>query len=548
MKLFFKISVATVLFGLIGVTLALVISPFEFVQAQRDKQRVDDLKVLSKLIERAQTSAPQSIKADKNLVYISLPDNDPDCSTWKKKGLPPLANAFSYRCSSKSKYRDINGNGWLPINLTLLSEIELKQLPVDPANGEKIKDIATGKKKILFYQYIKGSFSLGAFSERPMRLDEAYGDTGKRKAIKAVLGVDSTEVGVGGGGQMFVAGSADISAVANAPAISDIGRSVERKAVEDTLFKIEEATAKAVLDLSADQTAVAILKEVGLKTDEIPEVAKNKIEELKSESTVEFIEKTQERIKQEKEKIDIISSSEKDSEKIIAKNQDSDVGLSLKSFITEDVVSTITVESSVEVTEVTKDDVVDDEEVIEDEEIIIESKTKELKSEVEVVEKAVEDKVEKQVVIEDDIQEQEIGDLTIVKSSCSFYLLANNVKLNELPAGDKDEDNDCIVDKSEIDFFNTSPTRKDTDGDGFIDYFEVNEFGGEPIEHPFFIIKDAKIRVEILSNPLLENLLSELGYFEKDSDIFKTPAVLNPFFPDKNENGIGDIWELKLSK
>lgn len=143
--------------GVISATLAITISPIEFIRFASDRQRKNDLKKLSQVINEVQVKNPEIILAENKVIYVSLPDSDPTCSSWLDKGLRSLSLGYSYHCVSSDRYRDIAGNGWLPINFTKIQNAPYKRLPIDPKNGQ----FADGK--LYYYQYFSGSYWLADF-------------------------------------------------------------------------------------------------------------------------------------------------------------------------------------------------------------------------------------------------------------------------------------------------------------------------------------------------------------------------------------------------
>ena len=401
------------LFLLIGIILSAMISPIEFIRIQRDRQRTDDLKNLSDLIIRAQSNVPESVKAQGGLVYISLPDNDPTCSSWQ---LPQLAGDFSYHCSPNKSYRAVNGIGWLPIDFTALPSVDIQQLPIDPANGKESEDLTTGQKRILFYQYINGSFSLGAFSERPPQLDEVYGAASKRKAVQEILGVDSTEVGIGGGGQMIIVGRADLISEANAPSISAIGKQIEEQAVQDVLERIKELPDKTI-----------ILEELGITTS-------------------------------------IILNLEDD-------KQGREIASSFAPLVSP-----------------------------------------------------------------------AFGEARPEKGQRNDDVPSVIARESQRP---KQSRSPVIASESET---SEAISRADTDNDGYADSFETTTYGIAPQVHPYLTNKQAKNRVELLSNQSLVNALIKEGYLKEADGKFLAPPALNPFYPDQDGDGVGDIWEITYFK
>lgn len=143
--------------GVISSTLAITISPIEFIRFASDRQRKNDLKKLSQVINEVQVKNREIIYAENKVIYISLPDSDPTCSSWLDKGLRPLSLGYSYRCVPADRYRDIAGNGWLPINFTKIQNAPYKRLPIDPKNGQFVDG------KLYYYQYFSGSYWLADF-------------------------------------------------------------------------------------------------------------------------------------------------------------------------------------------------------------------------------------------------------------------------------------------------------------------------------------------------------------------------------------------------
>lgn len=148
--------------GIIAFIWAITISPIEFIRFERDRQRVRDLRIFSSALQEINISNPQFFNGQNKLVYISLPDKNPDCSNWK---LPELNNNYYYRCVSAENLRRIDSFGWLPVDFSSLKSWSLAELPVDSKTG-------------FYYQYISGSFVVTAkieSSKMTEQLSEAFG-------------------------------------------------------------------------------------------------------------------------------------------------------------------------------------------------------------------------------------------------------------------------------------------------------------------------------------------------------------------------------------
>jgi len=268
-------SVASIL--VISSTLASMINPLEFVRFDRDRRRTNDLKLLGGLIEKIELTDPKLIKGRHFTVYTSLPDSDPNCSGWVGRGLPILSPDYSYRCQPGDKYRNIDGAGWLPIDLRGIEGVTFKELPIDPRNGRQGKDPESDRVILYFYQYIPGSYTLFAFSEGRQRADD-HG-SGVLQGIEAVtlkevLGVDTPGTRALPGGIVATSNLADSYKIITAS--PQIGRIFgdqfreeireENKQLVAALEEIKEAVATVQADpsITSGQTAFRILEAVGV--------------------------------------------------------------------------------------------------------------------------------------------------------------------------------------------------------------------------------------------------------------------------------------------
>ena len=90
--------------------------------------------------------------ASTNIVYISLKDNSPTCSSYISD-LPSLPPGYQYRCSANPQ--NIDGTGWIPIPFNNFDIINLANLPIDPIN-----------KPPYYYTFVVGgSYEVTAYLE-----------------------------------------------------------------------------------------------------------------------------------------------------------------------------------------------------------------------------------------------------------------------------------------------------------------------------------------------------------------------------------------------
>jgi hypothetical protein len=148
------IIVLAIIIGLVAILIA-VLKPSKMLQGLRDTQRIADLKKIVDSITYYETEnyGLLSFYGTPTLVYISLPDTDASCSSWLNQ-LPTLPIGYGYRCSATPT--NIDGTGWIPINFSASSLVNLQKLPIDPIN-----------KPPYYYTYVVGgSYELTAKLEK----------------------------------------------------------------------------------------------------------------------------------------------------------------------------------------------------------------------------------------------------------------------------------------------------------------------------------------------------------------------------------------------
>ncbi len=69
-----------------------------------------------------------------SVIYLSLPDNNANCSTYTNLPTPPVG--YTYSCKPESQFKNVNGTGWIPVNFNnITSGNPLSSLPTDPNNN-----------------------------------------------------------------------------------------------------------------------------------------------------------------------------------------------------------------------------------------------------------------------------------------------------------------------------------------------------------------------------------------------------------------------------
>ncbi len=152
-----EILIVLTLISILAGVLILTIKPQEIFKRARDSKRISDLKNLKKALDSiyASTSTFSELNyASSNTVYISLPDNNPNCSSWLSQ-LPSLPSGWSYRCSATPT--NIDGTGWIPIPFSNFPILNISQLFIDPIN-----------KPPYYYSFVVGgSYAVYAELENP---------------------------------------------------------------------------------------------------------------------------------------------------------------------------------------------------------------------------------------------------------------------------------------------------------------------------------------------------------------------------------------------
>jgi len=137
-----ELLVVIAIIAVLAVVVVLTLNPAELLRQSRDANRVSDMSTLTSALNLY--SADQSGSASFNMgsssvVYVSIPDPaatstaGTNCSSL---GLATLPSIYIYHCASSSTYRNVNGAGWIPVNLMNISSgAPLGDLPVDPTNN-----------------------------------------------------------------------------------------------------------------------------------------------------------------------------------------------------------------------------------------------------------------------------------------------------------------------------------------------------------------------------------------------------------------------------
>ena len=148
-----ELLVVIAIIAILAVVVVLTLNPAELLRQSRDSNRVSDMATLSDALNLYVTDqAGASTFSLGNASNTAISIYDPNASTTQGdqcQGLGMLSlntlTGQAWQCSESSTLRNVNGTGWIPVNLSLISAgSPIGALPVDPTN-----QTSTG----LFYAY-----------------------------------------------------------------------------------------------------------------------------------------------------------------------------------------------------------------------------------------------------------------------------------------------------------------------------------------------------------------------------------------------------------
>lgn len=131
--------------ALLSTVTVITINPSELLKRSRDTQRLQEIETLNKALA-LYSIENSSAAGDEQTVYVSIPDNSATCANLT---LPALPSDWSYACVASSTFRNVDGTGWIPVNLQGLSfQPPIASLPIDVTNN------TSGD---LYFRYARGA-------------------------------------------------------------------------------------------------------------------------------------------------------------------------------------------------------------------------------------------------------------------------------------------------------------------------------------------------------------------------------------------------------
>jgi prepilin-type N-terminal cleavage/methylation domain-containing protein len=132
-----ELLVVIAIIAILSVVVVLTLNPAELLRQSRDASRVSDMATINGALGIYAEDTGGSMGSP-NVVYVSIPDllaTSTSGDQCQGLGLISLPSLYSYHCAASSTYRNVDGTGWIPLNLTSISSgAPFGSFPVDPFN------------------------------------------------------------------------------------------------------------------------------------------------------------------------------------------------------------------------------------------------------------------------------------------------------------------------------------------------------------------------------------------------------------------------------
>jgi len=164
--------------AVLATTVLLVINPAQMVKQSRDANRITEINQINKALLLYQSFGGSTSMGTHGDVYISLPSSNANCSDLD---LPALSSG-SYHCATQANYRNIDGTGWIPVDLTSAQSSAgtlFSSLPIDPINTVP---------NDYYYTYIPGSWALSATMESDKYIASNAANDGGQSSTRFEMG------------------------------------------------------------------------------------------------------------------------------------------------------------------------------------------------------------------------------------------------------------------------------------------------------------------------------------------------------------------------
>jgi len=164
-----ELLIVIAILAVLAAAVVIVLNPAELLAQGRDSQRISDVNMMKKAVDLFIVDNSTSSLGVSQKVYISIPDTSTTCANIA--GLPSLPVGWSYNCVTAANLRNINGMGWMPLDLTQVKGgSPIPYLPIDPQNDQVLTK---------YYAYIPGgSYVFTTLMESEKQTKAASNDGG----------------------------------------------------------------------------------------------------------------------------------------------------------------------------------------------------------------------------------------------------------------------------------------------------------------------------------------------------------------------------------
>jgi prepilin-type N-terminal cleavage/methylation domain-containing protein len=134
-----ELLVVIAIIAILSVVVVLTLNPAELLRQSRDSSRLSDMATMNSALGIYSEDVGNSMGTP-STTYISIPDPSATSTAGDQcqgLGLPAQSTStgWAYQCAASSSYRNVNGTGWIPVNLSLIaSGAPVGSLPQDPIN------------------------------------------------------------------------------------------------------------------------------------------------------------------------------------------------------------------------------------------------------------------------------------------------------------------------------------------------------------------------------------------------------------------------------
>jgi prepilin-type N-terminal cleavage/methylation domain-containing protein len=133
-----ELLIVIAIIAILSIVVVLTLNPSGLIQQSRDSNRLSDMATLNTAI--GDFTADQGGNTgfslgSSSVTYVSIPDPTATTTAGTDCSGIGFPSGGSFHCAASSTLRSVNGQGWIPINFSVMSGgAPISQLPIDPIN------------------------------------------------------------------------------------------------------------------------------------------------------------------------------------------------------------------------------------------------------------------------------------------------------------------------------------------------------------------------------------------------------------------------------